>query len=85
MHCAGLASKEDRSLIVGLFNRVGPYEQGEVARLWRLIEATGSLEYAREKVSRYTEDAKSALATVPEGRAKSLLSELADYLASRYS
>jgi geranylgeranyl diphosphate synthase, type I len=85
MHCASRCSNEDRSFILGLFNRSGPYAKSEVARLKGLIQTTGSLEYARKKVFRYTNDAKAALESVPLSRAKSLLGDLTDYLASRYS
>ena len=85
MHCAGLCSSEDRRFIRGLFNRSGPYSGEEVARLRGLIEGTGSLDYARRRVAAYTADAKDALRSVPPSRAKSLLGDLADYLASRYS
>lgn len=85
MHCASRCSNEDRRFILGLFNRSGPYASAEVARLRGLIETTGSLEYARKKVVRFTEDAKDALNNVPTSRAKSLLGDLTDYLASRYS
>ena len=85
MHCASRCSNEDRAFILGLMNRSGSYAGDEVARLRRLIEATGSLEYARRKVLRYTNEAKRALKSVPACRAKSLLRDLTDYLASRYS
>ena len=85
MHCADRCSDEDRGFIFGLMNRTGRYETDEVARLKALIENTGSLEYARGKVLRYTDQAKEALEPVPESRAKSLLEELTGYLALRYS
>ena len=85
MHCAGLCSDDDRRFIMGLFNRSGPYEKEEVARLRGLIEDTGALDYARSRVVAYTDAAKGALENGPASRAKSLLGELTDYLASRYS
>ena len=85
MHCADRCSDEDRGFIFGLMNRKGPYAPGEVARLRGLIEGTGSLEYARGKVVRYTKEAEDALESVPPSRAKSLLGNLTEYLASRYS
>jgi geranylgeranyl diphosphate synthase type I len=85
MHCASHCSNEDRRFILGLFNRSGPYDGSEVSRLRSLIKATGSVEYARRKVVRYTNDAKDALEKVPQSKAKSLLGDLTEYLASRYS
>ena len=85
MHCAGRCSDEDRRFIQGLMNRSGPYGSKEVARLRGRVQATGTLGYARGKVLRYTEEAKGALKSVPECRAKSLLGDLTDYLALRYS
>ena len=85
MHCAGRCSEDDRRFIFGLMNRTGAYAESEVTRLRRLIEATGSLEYARAKVARYTNEAEDALGPVPPSRAKALLGDLTEYLASRYS
>ena len=85
MHCAGRCADEDRRFILGLFNRTGGYSDSEVSRLRGLIESTGSVEYARKKVLHFTSEAKAALGGVPASRAKSLLGDLTDYLASRYS
>lgn len=85
MHCASLCSAEDRRFIMGLFNRAGPYAKEEIDRLRGLIGGTGSLDYARQKVMDYTKDAKAALKSVPASEAKSLLGNLTDYLATRYS
>ena len=85
MHCVSQCSPEERRFILGLFNRSGPYGKEETARLKKLKADTGSLDYARRKVAAYTDAAKDVLRTVPAGRAKSLLGDLTDYLASRYS
>jgi geranylgeranyl pyrophosphate synthase len=84
IHCAARCSGDDRSFIFSLMNRSGPYSDGEISKLRELIGSTGSVDYARERVLRYTKAAKGSLATVPESRAKSLLLELTDYLATRY-
>jgi len=84
IHCASRCTAEDRSFILSLLNRSGPYRGDEVSRLRRLIEEHGSLEYARERVKRYTGKAKEVLRSVPESMAKSFLLELTDYLATRY-
>ena len=85
MHCVSRCSSVDRRFIVGLMNRSGPYEREEIARLRGLIDDKGSLTYARAKVIQYTNQAKRALDSVPTSRAKSLLGDLTEYLASRYS
>ena len=85
MHCADRCTEGDRRFVFGLMNRTGPYAAGEVARLRSLIVSTGSLDYARSRVVRYTEKAKEALRPIPASRAKSLLEDLAGYLALRYS
>jgi geranylgeranyl pyrophosphate synthase len=84
IHCASRCSSEDRSFISSLLNRSGPYNTDEISRLRALIEKHGSLEYAHEKVVGYTRKAKDVLASVPASRARSLLLELTDYLATRY-
>ena len=45
--------------------------------------SSGSADYAHERVLRYTRAAKDALGPVPESRARSLLLELTNYLATR--
>lgn len=84
IHCANHSSQEDRAFIQSLLNRSGPYNEGEISKLRSLMDAHGSLDYARSMVTRYTSRAKSVLASAPAGRAKSYLQELTDYLAARY-
>jgi geranylgeranyl diphosphate synthase, type I len=84
IHCVNHCSSDDRSFVSSLLNRSGSYSNGEISRLRVLIKEHGSLDYARERVLRYTRAAKDALGLVPESRARSLLLELADYLATRY-
>ena len=84
IHCANRCSGEDRRFILSLLNRPGPYDAAEVSRLRALIEQSGSLNYTREKMMLYTNNAKQSLVAVPEGKARSLLAEVADYLAVRY-
>jgi len=83
-HCASHCSSDDRSFIFSLLNRSGPYSDGEISKLRGLIERHGSVDYAHERVLRYTTAAKDALGPVPKGRARSLLLELTDYLVTRY-
>jgi geranylgeranyl diphosphate synthase type I len=84
IHCLSHCSIDDRRFILSLLNRSGSYSGDEMSRLRGLLEKHGSVDYAREKVLRYTRAAKDALSSVPESRAKSLLLELTDYLATRY-
>jgi geranylgeranyl diphosphate synthase type I len=84
IHCASRCSSEDRRFMLGLLNRTGPYTGEELSRLKKLIEENGSLEYAHEKVLNYTREAERVLGSIPEGKAKSLLQELTEYLATRY-
>jgi geranylgeranyl diphosphate synthase type I len=84
IHCASHCSSDDRSFILSLLNRSGPYSNREISKLRALLKKHGSVDYAHEKVLRYTRAAKNALGSVPESRARSLLLELTDYLAARY-
>jgi geranylgeranyl diphosphate synthase type I len=84
LHCMSHCSKEDRRFIVGLLNRSGPYGEEEVSKLRGLIEAKGSLEYAKGRVLGYTSKARETLRSAPESRARTRLGELTDYLAARY-
>lgn len=85
IHCASHSSSDDRNFIFSLLNRSGPYSDDEISKLRALIEKHGSVNYAHEKVLRYTKAAKDTLGSVPESRARSLLMELTDYLATRYT
>jgi geranylgeranyl pyrophosphate synthase len=84
MHCLSRCSSEDRRFIYGLVNRSGPYAQDEIVRLRGLIDAKGSLDYAREKVALHTSNARDVLSSVPPGTATTRLQELTEYLAARY-
>ena len=84
LHCMNRCSGEDRRFIVGLLNRSGPYGEDEISRLRVLIGEKGSLEYSKERVMGYTTRAREMLNSVPENGARARLSELTDYLASRY-
>lgn len=85
IHCASRCSGDDRNFILSLLNRSGPYLDEEVARMKKLVDEHGSLDYVRAKVAGYTREAKDVLRSVPPGKARSFLEELADYLAARYS
>ncbi len=84
IHCAGRCSPEERAFIFGLLNRSGPYEPEEVSKLRALVEKHGSLDYAHREVVRHTRRAKEALDALPESRGKAFLTELAEYLSTRY-
>jgi geranylgeranyl diphosphate synthase type I len=84
LHCLDHCSGDDRRFVLGLLNRSGSYSDGEVSRLKRLLEVKGSLGYAKERVLSYTGRARKVLETVPGSVARSRLSELTDYLATRY-
>jgi geranylgeranyl diphosphate synthase type I len=47
------------------------------------LEAAGSIDFARDKAEELTERAKSHLEVLPDNEARSLLSDLADYLITR--
>jgi len=84
LHCMNHCSTDDRKFINGLLHRSGPYEEGEVSKLKVLIEENGSLDYAKKRVLSYTSKARTVLDSVPDGRARTRLLELTEYLAARY-
>jgi geranylgeranyl diphosphate synthase type I len=83
-HCVSLCTPEEKSFVNGLLGRTGDYPREEISKLLSLIKKYGSLEYSSEMVARHTRRARGFLDSVPEGRAKSRLLELTDYLATRY-
>lgn len=84
LHCLNHCSGDDREFIIGLLNRTGTYQAQEVAKLRGLIEENGSLEYAKGRVTSYTDRAREILGRAPDTVARSRLLELTGYLASRY-
>jgi geranylgeranyl pyrophosphate synthase len=84
MHCAQRCSEEEQAFLRSLLNRSGPYSGAEVSRLKDLLAQKGSLEYARQAVSRHTEGAKAVLHSLPESTTITRLFEVSDYLAERY-
>ena len=84
LHCLNRCSGEDRKFILGMLNRLGSYGTEEVAKLRRLIEENGSLEYAKGRVMSYTDRAREILGSAPDAAAKSRLLELTGSLASMY-
>jgi len=84
IHCLSRCSTDDRKFVLSLLNRSGTYSPEEARRLKRLFQELGSLDYVHEKVMHHTVAAKDVLDSMPEGRAKSRLLELTDYLAARY-
>jgi geranylgeranyl diphosphate synthase type I len=84
IHCLSRCAIEDREFVLGLLGRSGAYTPEEVARLKRVVEEQGSLDYAHERVLKHTTAAKETLGSLPESSAKFRLLELTDYLASRY-
>jgi geranylgeranyl diphosphate synthase, type I len=84
IHCINHCSNEEKKFVVGLLNQSDPYSEEEAARLRRLMEEKGSLAYAHERVLLYTKRAKGVLNLITESKARTLLSELTDYLSTRY-
>lgn len=85
IHCTRRCTPDERGFLVGLSNRAGPYSEEEVARARGLLQKYGSIDYARQRTSEYVTRAKEALSSVRDGRAKTMLVEMSDYLAARYS
>ena len=84
IHCLSRCRADDRRFVLGLLNRSGTYTQEEASRLKKLFENYGSLDYVHERVIQHTVMARGVLVPLPEGRAKTRLLELTDYLATRY-
>ena len=69
----------------GLVNAETPAEVSEAAvdDAVAVLEDAGSIDYAREMAEDLTERSKERLTVLPEGPARDLLADLADYLISR--
>ena len=63
----------------------GDQRAGDLERALRLMQSHGTLEETRDEALRHANDAKAALAQVPEHPLRDMLSELADFVVARVS
>ena len=63
----------------------GDQRAGDLEQALRLMQSHGTLEETRDEALRHANDAKAALAQVPEHPLRDMLSELADFVVARVS
>ncbi len=63
----------------------GDQRAGDLERALRLMQSHGTLEETRDEALRHANDAKAALAQVPEHPLRDMLAELADFVVARVS
>jgi octaprenyl-diphosphate synthase len=76
-----VSEAEDRE-IRSFFTRVDPTDE-EIARIVDIVVSRGGLEYASAAAARYADQAREALAEVPEGAASEALSSAVGYAVDR--
>jgi octaprenyl-diphosphate synthase len=78
--------KMSLALVDALHRSAGQIGQGlfeDVGSVIQFLQETGSLEYARDKSCAYADQAKEALAILPNSPARAQLFQLADFAAER--
>ncbi len=63
----------------------GDQRAGDLEQALRLMQSHGTLEETRDEALRHANDAKAALAQVPEHPLRDMLAELADFVVARVS
>ncbi len=61
----------------------GKASREEIEEAVRILEESGAIAYAREKARKFVEMGKRELRKLPDGKARTLLEGIADYLISR--
>lgn len=78
------AGGEDRAFWSRVIEK-GDQRAGDLERALRLMQSHGTLEETRDEALRHANDAKAALAQVPEHPLRDMLAELADFVVARVS
>ena len=74
----------ERSKVEALFANESPGDE-EVAEVIRIVSVNGGLDYAREKGAVFADEARKALAKLPETVARQALSESISYVMERHA
>ena len=82
VHALGNAKAADKKKILSVLGRKGASKK-EVDDIIGILKKTGSIDYAKDMVSRLSEEGKSALEELGDTEARRELMELSDYLVKR--
>jgi octaprenyl-diphosphate synthase len=77
-------SQPERAKVEALFANEAPGDE-EVAEVIRIVTVNGGLDYAREKGALFADEARKALANLPETVARQALSESISYVMERHA
>lgn len=77
-------SSTERGKVDALFSNESPGDH-EVAEVIRIVTANGGLDYAREKGARFADQAREALAGLPDTVARQALYESISYVMERHA
>ena len=78
------ADAEERAFWVRTIEK-GKQEDGDLETALELLNRHGALEDTRQDALKWAQDAKNALADLPQHEIKTLLIDLADYVVARIS
>jgi len=81
-HCINNAKGDDKKLLEQIFGN-GNATDEQIKQVFNLFKKTGSVEYAKETATKYSNDAKKSLEILPETEAKQILMKLAEYVIKR--
>jgi len=81
-HCINNAKGDDKKLLEQIFGNLNATDE-QIKQVFNLFKKIGSIEYAKETATKYSEDAKKSLEILPETEAKKILINLAEYVIKR--
>jgi len=82
VHALNNSSAADRKKILSILGKKGA-EKKKIDEVIAILEKTGSIGYAKDKVKKLSEESKKALLSLPSTQARSDLTTLSDYLMNR--
>jgi geranylgeranyl pyrophosphate synthase len=77
------ASTEERTELLGIYQKAGPLSRDDVRQATEVIERSGGFDHARRHALDYIARSKARLEVVPPGEARDALAALADQIVNR--
>ncbi len=85
IHALQNASSRERAAIQDVFTADGPLSGDQIAMVQGMVRDLGGVDYTFKKAADHVQSAKACLDAFPNGPAKSVLSDIADYVLCRRS
>jgi geranylgeranyl diphosphate synthase type I len=82
VHALKHAKEEDKHKLLSVLGNANA-QQKEISEAVKILENTGSIEYARNRAYEYAKKGKELLKVLPDSKAKETLAALIDYMVQR--